>query len=202
MIYVSIDIETTGLNFKNCDIIQFAAVIDDLSNPRPIEQLPKLVLYFKQPVYSGEPYALSMHSEIFKKLAGHNVHTSASEDYEIFCEIKDLPYLLKGFLSRNGCSFTVDSHATCLKECYKVNVAGKNAAGFDIPFLKEKISDWDGIYFRHRVLDPAILYYEKGDETLPDTKKCMERAGISGEVAHTALEDALVVVKLIRHKML
>jgi DNA polymerase III epsilon subunit-like protein len=30
----------------------------------------------------------------------------------------------------------------------------------------------------------------------------MERAGISGEVAHTALEDALVVVKLIRHKML
>ncbi len=199
MKYISIDIETSGLSPKNCDIIQFAAVIDDLANPRPIEELPKLVLYFKQPVYSGEPYALSMHSEIFKKLAKNNTR---SEGHEIFCEIKDLPYLLKGFLSRNGFGFTVDSNATYLKECYEVNVAGKNAAGFDIPFLKEKISDWDGIYFRHRVLDPAILYYEKGDEALPDTKKCMERAGISGEVAHTALEDALVVVKLIRHKML
>ena len=33
---------------------------------------------------------------------------------------------------------------------------------------------------------------------LPNTKTCMERAGISGEVAHTAIEDARVVALLIR----
>jgi len=36
------------------------------------------------------------------------------------------------------------------------------------------------------------------DDEVPNTEKCMERAGIKGNVAHTALEDALVVVELIR----
>jgi DNA polymerase III epsilon subunit-like protein len=30
----------------------------------------------------------------------------------------------------------------------------------------------------------------------------MVRAGLEGEVAHTALEDAVLVVKLLRHKLL
>lgn len=200
MIYVSIDIETTGLDFKNCDIIQFAAVIDDLSNPRPIEELPKLVLYFVQATYSGEPYALSMHPEIFKKLACPPVNSdgwSSQEDNAIYCGIEDLPTLLRGFLRKNG----LEIPPYC-EEYITINVAGKNAAGFDIPFLKEKIKNWQGLNFNPRVIDPAILYYKKGDKTLPNTKTCMERAGISGEVAHTALEDALVVVKLIRNKML
>jgi len=33
----------------------------------------------------------------------------------------------------------------------------------------------------------------------PSTKVCMERTGIAGEVAHNAIDDALVVCKLIRH---
>jgi len=73
---------------------------------------------------------------------------------------------------------------------------------FDLPFLKKKIKDWDKITFLHRVLDPAILYYQPGDKVLPDSKLCMERAGYGGEVAHTTLEDALMVVKLLRHKLL
>ena len=37
------------------------------------------------------------------------------------------------------------------------------------------------------------------DEELPDSKTCMERAGIDGKVAHTAVEDALAVVRMIRY---
>ena len=33
---------------------------------------------------------------------------------------------------------------------------------------------------------------------LPDTKTCMQRASIAGEVTHTAVEDARVVALLIR----
>ena len=36
------------------------------------------------------------------------------------------------------------------------------------------------------------------DDKLPNSKTCYERAGIGGKVAHTALEDALAVVQLIR----
>ena len=43
------------------------------------------------------------------------------------------------------------------------------------------------------------LFYETArDEMLPDTQECMRRAGIDGEVAHTALEDARLVVELVR----
>jgi DNA polymerase III alpha subunit (gram-positive type) len=85
----------------------------------------------------------------------------------------------------------------------RVNVAGKNVASFDLQFLKTKITKWWPISFCQRTIDPAILYWDaKRDQQLPDMKTCMERARIKGEVAHTALEDALVVVKLLRHKLL
>ena len=36
------------------------------------------------------------------------------------------------------------------------------------------------------------------DDKLPDSKTCYERAGMNGKVAHTAVEDALAVVRLVR----
>ena len=81
--------------------------------------------------------------------------------------------------------------------------AGKNVAGFDMRFLNTKIKNWGQISFLSRTLDPAVLYLDyKNDKELPDLKTCMDRANIGGEVSHTALEDALVVVKLLRHKLL
>ena len=50
----------------------------------------------------------------------------------------------------------------------------------------------------HRTLDPAVLYWEnRQDEKLPDSKTCYERAGLDNKVAHTAVEDALAVVRLV-----
>jgi len=78
----------------------------------------------------------------------------------------------------------------------KITAAGKNFSSFDLPFLK-KIGTFP---FQHRALDPAVLYYRPlEDEGLPDTKTCMERAGMDGKVAHTAVEDAKAVVQLIRY---
>ena len=78
----------------------------------------------------------------------------------------------------------------------------KNVASFDLPFLKAKIKDWGSVSWLARVLDPAVLYLDVAkDRSIPDMKTCMERAGLEGEVPHTALEDALIVLKLIRHKL-
>ena len=54
------------------------------------------------------------------------------------------------------------------------------------------------VKLHHRTLDPAVLFWEANDEKLPDSKTCYERAGLDGKVAHTAVEDALAVVRLIR----
>jgi DNA polymerase III epsilon subunit-like protein len=82
-----------------------------------------------------------------------------------------------------------------------INIAGKNFASFDLLFLRQDNSFDYYIKYRHRFLDPAILYWRPGDDTLPDTETCMKRAGIEGKVAHDAIEDAIVVVKLIRNKL-
>lgn len=197
MKYCAIDIETTGLNRKKCDILQFAAVIDDLSNPKPLEELPKFQTYFTQIVYKGEPFALGMHPHIFKKIAeAQRTRIEENEFGERFMNILDLPNALKNFLIQNDIPEDPKTGRV------RVNVAGKNVAMFDLPFLYKKIKNWENITFLHRTVDPAILYYQPGDKNLPDSKLCMERAGLAGEVAHTALEDALMVVKLVRHKLL
>jgi len=198
MRYLSIDIETTGLSPENCDIIQFAAVLDDLKNPKPLAELPKFeAIILKRYGYQGHPFALSMHSNLFKK-----IDIAIKKNLEIcpttgvrFLQICELPQALELFLLSNGFD---QNHGKMY-----VNVAGKNIGQFDLPFLNAKIKDWGSIKFLSRVIDPAILYFDiQKDISLPDMKTCLERAGLAEEVAHTALEDALVVVKLLRKKLL
>jgi DNA polymerase III epsilon subunit-like protein len=199
MKFASIDIETTGLSQENSDILQFAIVLDDLKNPRPLEELPRFQAIFMQDTYKGNPFALSMHSEIFKKIDianKKNLEYCPNQDIH-FMPIEHLPTALTAFFLKNGYNQN-DKNGNIY-----INPAGKNLSSFDIPFLKSKIKDWGSIYFLNRSIDPAILYFDlENDDSLPDMKKCMERAGIAGEVAHTAIEDALVVVKLLRHKLI
>jgi len=78
----------------------------------------------------------------------------------------------------------------------KITPAGKNFASFDRSFLK--LCGFDK-FFHHRTLDPAPLFWRPEDEKLPDSKTCMERAGLDGSVAHTAVADAVAVVRMIRY---
>ena len=58
MKYVSIDIETTGLDPETCQILQVGAVIEDTQNLLPLEELPKFNCIVEHPAYTGSPYAL------------------------------------------------------------------------------------------------------------------------------------------------
>lgn len=70
MKYVSIDIETTGLNPEKCQVLQIGAVIEDTSNPLPFEELPKFNCIVEHDDYLGQPTALKMNSWIFEILSG------------------------------------------------------------------------------------------------------------------------------------
>lgn len=194
MKYLSIDIETLGLDHVNNDIIEFGAVYDDLNNPKPLEELPRFhrYIYRTNDIYRGSAYAMSMHGTILKRIADRHKNT----DYK-FALRRTLGIHLRSWFSEIG--WKADD-----KGVFKLNVAGKNFGNFDMRFLSLPEYEWDGhqISWPHRFIDPTMLYFQLGDMELPSSKVCMERAGITGEVAHTSVDDALMVVQLMRKKLL
>lgn len=178
--YISIDIETTGLDPSYCQILEIGAVIDDWE--QSIEYLPRFHCYVVNEHIIGEPYALGMHPVILRRIATEK----KGFDYLL---PEDITFEFSYWLNRHDI-FPDENHIT---------PAGKNYASFDKQFL-DKLPGWkDNIKTRHRTIDPGNLFwYPETDRGLPNLKTCMQRAGIEGAVAHTAVEDALIVVKLIR----
>jgi hypothetical protein len=189
MKYISIDLETTGLNHDICNILEFAAVADDLRVQAPIDKLPKFQTYILQDHYIGESYALGMHAEIFKKIS------SWKKGGINICSPADLIPRFYTFLT------TLAGYGANDGGIVKINVAGKNFGNFDSKFLEKLPHHNLLVRFHHRILDPAMLYFDPNeDETLPSTDVCMVRADIDFKAQHTALEDAMNVVKLLRKK--
>ncbi len=184
--YVSIDIETTGLDPETCQVLQIGAVVDDWETP--VEELPTFNYYIEYSVIKGEAYALSMHHKIFRAMADA-VRGVASDGVPICCP-EAITRTFSDWLFYNGISSSG-----------KMTVAGKNYAAFDRNFLsKLKNWDWD-IKMSHRFIDPGNMYYQPGiDDGPPNMEECLRRVGLPPHVKHTALEDALDVVRLIRWK--
>ena len=181
---VSIDTETTGLCEDTCDIIEFGAVMDDLAHPEIAYcSLPKFHCYFIKDQYEGQPYALSMHPHIFRRIADR-------EEPYIYTSAMKFGNMFKKFLIKNGIEEKHDK--------VTINVAGKNFGIFDYQFLKRKTDMCKHVKMRHKMLDPAMLYMKIGDESLPGLEECKRRAGLPPEVTHNALDDAMDVVKLMR----
>jgi len=125
---------------------------------------------------------MAMHSKIFERIA------TRAPDYD-YIAADNIHLFLMDFFRRNGYA---------PKE--RINPAGKNFASFDSRFLN-KLPHMDEIFFSHRVIDPAILFWNPmTDKSLPDTKTCYERAGLKDDVAHTAVDDARGIVRLLRAK--
>ena len=193
---VSLDIETTGLDPEKDDIVEFGAVLDDLGSIRPIDQLPRFQCYFYKDKFSGSPYALSMHPKIFRKIADYmsaGYLTGKNVGDDRFYQADSFGAFFKDFLVANGYEKKLGQ--------ITINAAGKNFGAFDLQFLKHKTDLLTHVNVRHRIIDPSILFIEDGDESLPSTEVCKKRAGISGEVAHNAIDDALDVIRLIRFKL-
>jgi len=177
MPYVSIDIETTGLDPETCQILEIGAVWDDWT--KPIDELRTYRRLVVHSEYRGNAYALALNAALLKRLSGERE-----------------PWFLDP-------EQVADDFATWLKGCgwdgrTGLTPAGKNFASFDRQFLKRLPRFEEVVKLHHRTLDPAVLFLRPDDEKLPDSKTCYERAGLDNKVAHTAVEDALAVVRLVR----
>lgn len=190
MKYLSIDVEGTGLNMETCQVIQFAAILEDTNNLKSFEEIPKFVRYVKHSTYTGEAFALQMNYEILKVLADH---PDTAHLQHLVCYDYELAFQFESWLIENGYEYDKKGYIY-------VNIAGKNVIGYDLSALSKSIPHWNlHLRFRQRAIDPAILYVDwKKDDTLPGLVKCKKRAGLSEHVSHDALEDAWDVLILLR----
>jgi len=182
--YVSIDIETTGIDDKS-HILQISAVYDDLTSP--ISELKTIDLPIKHEVLTHcEPYAMGMNAALLQNMM--------NKDFKTYSTSSAAKELLK---------FLEEVQQTDDKgRKQKIIMAGKNVASFDIPKLKLFFgSDEQMIskYIHYKTLDVGSLYYDvfKDNVSLSEINKLTNRAAVS----HNALDDAFDVVHAIRHKL-
>ncbi len=198
MRYLSIDIETTGLNPKKNQMVEFGAVIEDMTNPEAIGDLPSFRAVIVSPTdeYQISPFVMQMHTALFEAIG--------SSDKRLLAEHG--AYQAEGHTQRHEFWYT---YATNLERLFfawvtkhnvftakgKIIPAGKNFFGFDYRFIEPLMQN---IKFHHRCLDPVMYYLKATDRKPPDLQLCCERANIEMSNYHTAIGDARMVIELIR----
>lgn len=181
---LSLDLETTGLDIKRCEILEIAGVAYDIARDEVIAEFHRIV----NPgvITYGEIGALCMHAELLGDIKrGCGVSsTLAFADFEEFCKTYfDGP----------------------------VTLTGKNVGTFDLPILqrfvttkfRHRVLDVGSLYCLPRTVVPASVPHGVptlgGDDVIPNMDLCLSRAGITdcgGQ--HRALTDARMVVDLLR----
>ncbi len=171
MKYISIDIETSGLDPEKHQILEFAAVLEDTENQAPLLQLPTFHRLIRWNDITVSNYCRRMHYQLFEDIdKGAGICTTIDQ------------------LSGHFCSW-LNSNKVPLD----YNVAGANFGGFDGLFLK-KVPDFPPWFYR--VIEVGSMYFDSKSDRLPGLDEI-----VSEVVTHRALEDALDVIKAIRAKL-
>ena len=222
MVYVSIDIETTGLG-ENTQTLSIGLVVEDTNNLIPFEELPKLEIAIIHERLEGEIFALNMNRDLISDILSYKIAKTALERKDI--EVKTgREYLTEENVTKRIFHFLYDHKAldggpdlfdpnrmvevvngktypmlTSKMKPYYFNGAGKNFANFDNKFL-ERLPRWKQVLrARGRTIDPSILFVDwKNDDAIPGLSLCKERAHLDPHVTHNAIDDAMDIVKLLR----
>lgn len=187
MRFLSIDLETTGLDPRYDEIIQFGCVLDEIGNSVPVSELPSFAAYIDRKRWNGQAFALQMNHEHLRRIAmktpGYN-----------YLEADQLGSMFRDWLLNQGFQHEKDGRI-------KVMCAGKNFGTFDMRFLCCHNGFTDFINMHQRVIDPATLFFDPSkDETLPNLATCLQRSGLPSIITHDAVDDARQVVSLLRYK--
>lgn len=221
MKYISIDIETTGLDPVNDQVLSIGAIIEDTNDCRIFEDLPKFHGVIKRNRIEGGLYAINLNRDLLETMNQYVCAKDQAEKNDIvhmtgmqFYDENEIVEAFYYWLAKNGFvdfnDVNLDGYVTVVNgvslpaitnktKPIQITVAGKNFATFDKLFL-ERLPHWKQlIKIRQRILDPSILFVDwNNDESLPSLPLCKKRAGFDEHVSHDALEDAWDVVELLR----
>jgi len=182
MKYVSLDLETTGLDEHTHQILEIGAIIEDPYNELGFNEIPKFHAFIASPNYVCQAGAAVMNTNIFKILS--------EGKHQDIVTLLAAESMLINWLNKN------------LGKNADVTLAGKNVGTFDIPFLQVHMPNlFKNVNIHRRVLDPGILFTDiKKDSVIPNLKKCLSISGIQKEISHDAVEDAWDVIQVLRKK--
>lgn len=222
MKYLSIDIETTGLNPENHQILSIGVIIEDTIKKLPFKEIPKFHCAIVREDLVGGLFALNLNRDLISTINDWNTSDELGKKQieeatnMIFCREDEVIQHLFRFLYRNNCLDNSVYDRTINTICEQVDgvtypilksnitkshlsIAGKNFGTFDKLFI-EKLPRWQQVFkIRQRIIDPTILFTDWiNDETLPNLTTCKERAKTGGEVTHDAIDDAWDVIQLMR----
>lgn len=184
MKYLSFDIEATGLEV-DAHIIEFAMIPFDTKS-RSFEESLSRQFYIKCPSYESleenlNPWVKENNKELIIKA------------HETGIEMSEFKKTLEEYLN--------SSEVKSYFNDQKVVLFGKSISAIDLPFLNRDLGwEWMNDHFHHRNLDLSCFtmglidmgLLEKG---MDSGAKLMEFCGL-GDVAHTALEDAVNTAKM------
>lgn len=203
MRYISIDVETTGLDTDYHQMIEFGAIIEDTTNPKPYDELKKYrrILLSSDRNYKFSSFSAKMNANLIATIAAieGGVKVEFENNPNLTQLAFDIDLLLPDFkiwLLANG--FKENSRGVI-----EIIAAGKNFASFDKRFIENSSGrlsmEAHGLKFFHRSLDPSGAFIDwKNDLYPPSTDVCKQRAELTGELKHEALSDAWDVIQLLR----
>ncbi len=177
--YISIDIETTGLDRQKSHVLQLAAVYD---NGKDVGDLPTFDRVIKWPVIShGEEYAMNLNRGLLRMA----YQTDPLNDRVTFIENVRLDF---------------EKWLDQVQPLGRFTAARKNIQGLEMPILVIPVNRFNMRRFLHRSLDPGSMYTDEFDHihTLTELNTVTGRQAVT----HDALNDAWDVVYAIRHKWL
>lgn len=190
MKYFSIDLETTGLDPANDQILEVGMVFDNTE--KLLAEAPTFRALVLSDRISGHPFALKRNIKLIEEIECTKEYVDSKNfQYRCACPASKLASFMHAWMI-NWQSQTLDDRG--------YTVAGKNFAGFDWPFLRN-LPGWN-IKISNRVIDPAMFFLRREDMKLPNLEECLKRANLPSTVKHTAVEDALDVCRLFRAGML
>lgn len=179
MHYVSMDLETTGLDPERHQILQMAMILEDTTRPEvPVEDLPTFCRYICHEEIVGSPEAIYMNAWLFAEMEGpHPARYTIVPPHIAFEQANDWLGEWRRHLASG-----------------RLTAAGKNVAGFDMRFLPSDLRSC----FRHRVIDVGSVFVDWSQPCLPSLNELVIKTKIRTEQTHDALEDARDVIRLLR----
>jgi len=220
MKYLSIDIETTGLDPDFNQILSIGAIVEDTEKKLPFDEIPKFHACILADQLTGSPFAINMNRDLIESMVQYQtakdqdekndlVHMTGMQFLQRDNVVEEFYHFLydNGFVQldidlnrmikiKNGKSYPT---LTSNMKPVSINVAGKNFGTFDKLFL-ERLPRWkQAIRIRQRIIDPSLLFADwKSDDSMPSLDTCKIRAKLDGVVTHNAIEDAWDVIQLLR----
>jgi oligoribonuclease len=180
MRYLALDIETTGLDPLKHSILEVAFVEEDTLYPEvSVEDLSYTRWIIKPTDACWNDYAMDMHWH------GGLLHEAKRRGLSRPQAAESILSFLRYYKDRRGIG--------------KIVLAGKNVAGFDIPFLRNFVGAELDDLIDYRTIDPGSMFLSLGDGKPPSLSTILQHIGCHKDVAHKAVGDARDVIRCVRY---